>query len=674
MKSVSPYKPIFLYLIFLISFTSDGQKSPVDSLQGIVSRHPRDTVGIKALVSLAVEFARKDLSKSRNVLYRAIDLANALNTICGLSGCYSQLTTSHQSEGRPDSAQYYLDKLASLALANPSIVSIGANYNMTAGLFYKNKGEFDVALPFMLKALDYMTAPENQINRAGQLLNIGNTYLSQGDIRKAADYHLQSLKLFEILGNKRGQSFCLQSLGNDFIKLKRFEESQKYYEQSLALKEEIHDVRGMISSWGGLGNVYMELGKYQEAQKLYERSLVRARELKLTFDESVALYEIGVLHKKMKRQREARSAFGASLKLARQRGDSLLSAKIAVEISALEEKTGKPDVENSLVQKIQIADQVGDQSAKADAYLNMAEWNYKHRKFEKAYDMLKHYHQLNDSLHGEEVIIQLKKAEESYQNEKNEKEIALLKKNQELREAIISRQNARQQIIIVALVSILLIAGVLFNHFRVINRSKRLVEIEKVRNNIARDLHDDMGSALSSIHIMSQLAMKEAGQSNHHLQRISENTARMMESMSDIVWSINPENDSLEKMVMKMKEFAAEILEPKNIRYRFVEDTRLNNVTLDVEQRKNLFLIFKESINNAAKYSEGTEVIISIRMQNNALQLSVRDNGKGFDKARVRNGNGLANMTERARMLKGTLIQFSEPGKGTEIVAELPVT
>jgi signal transduction histidine kinase len=127
-------------------------------------------------------------------------------------------------------------------------------------------------------------------------------------------------------------------------------------------------------------------------------------------------------------------------------------------------------------------------------------------------------------------------------------------------------------------------------------------------------------------------------------------------------------------MVTKMKEFAAEILEPKNIRYKFEERARLADITLDVEKRKNLFLIFKESINNAAKYSEGSEVVISIGVENNTLKLSVRDNGKGFEKTRIRSGNGLVNMAERARMINGRLVQLSEPGKGTEIVAELPVT
>ncbi len=183
-----------------------------------------------------------------------------------------------------------------------------------------------------------------------------------------------------------------------------------------------------------------------------------------------------------------------------------------------------------------------------------------------------------------------------------------------------------------------------------------------------------MGSALSSIQINSQLALKDTTRTQLLLNRIAESASKMMESMGDIVWSINPENDTLEKMVVKMKEFAAEILEPKNISYSFEIGEEVAKIKLAVETRKNLYLIYKESVNNAAKYSDGSAVVIALCLQNNKLNLSVRDNGKGFEPSTVRPGNGLLNMAERARSLQGKLTRQSSPGHGTEILAELPIT
>jgi signal transduction histidine kinase/ligand-binding sensor domain-containing protein len=196
---------------------------------------------------------------------------------------------------------------------------------------------------------------------------------------------------------------------------------------------------------------------------------------------------------------------------------------------------------------------------------------------------------------------------------------------------------------------------------------------ETIRSKVARDLHDDIGSTLSSINIMSQIALQENENAGTHLKKIASHSARMMESMSDIVWSINPKNDSLEQVAVKMKEFAAEILEPKNIDYAFNIENNTLTLNLDVEKRKNIFLIFKEAVNNAAKYSEGDKLTVSLMVRNGTLHLSVEDNGKGFE-AIVPRGNGLKNMEDRAHSMNGKMVQRSKPGAGTFIELEVPLT
>jgi two-component system sensor histidine kinase UhpB len=667
-------KPFLAALLCTVAlqFTAQGQTRVIDSLNLIVEAHPHDTVGVNGWLQLGFEFSRNNPEKARDDFHRAIQLALRLKTVYGLSAAYSHLTTSHQNAGTLDSALHYLNLLQRLSEQTPSRREITGNFHMTAGLFYKNKGQFDFALPHMIQALDYIPMPKSALVYAGQLLNIGNTYHNLGNLEKAAEYHLQSLKSFETLGNKRGQSFCLQGLGNDFIKLKRFKESERYYVQSLTLKEELKDHRGIISAWNGLANVYMEWGRYADAEKLLAKAVAQSRELKLTQDESRALFDLSGLERKMGKMEKARVTLAGALTIARQRGDSLLSAKITAELASF--SSGEKDeegIEKTIQTKIQVAHISGDRAAEADAYRKMSTAYFSSGKFDKAFRMLERFHQINDSIHGQQVLVQLKQLEEQYQNDKNEKAIALLKKDQELREAVISKQNANEKIVAIVFISSLLIALVLLNQYRLINRSRRLKEIETVRNTIARDLHDDIGSGLSSIQILSKMALTSNGKTVQHLHRIAENAERIMESMSDIVWSINPENDSVENMIVKMKEFAAEILEPKNMRYSFQTSEGIANTKLDVAKRKNLFLIFKESINNVAKHSEGSEVTIVIEQSGDVLRLKVKDNGRGFDSSTVRYGNGLTNMEDRARNIKGRLIRLSAPEKGTEVVVEL---
>ena len=667
-------KTIFTLVLILIGFKIIAQTSLVDSLQQVSANHPQDTIRTKALIRLSVEMSRHDPPKVKEYAFQALDLAKKLRRTIDISGSYTVLANYYSNFGKPDSTIYFLSQMKILADQNPENNSIQNNYYNTAGLFYKNKGEFDTALSLLMKGLDYTVGDKYQLNRAGQLLNIGNTYHHQGNLKKAAEYHLDALKLFEVLDNKRGQSFCLQSLGNDYFLLKSYADAKKFFQQSLRLKEELNDERGIITTWNGLGTLHAELGQYKLAEHYYDKALKSSRELSLTLDELRVLFEMGLLYLKMEKYAKAEATFQAGLPIARQRGDSLMTTKFHAQLVNLKGSLKDKEVDNMIVHKIQTAFRAGDRDSEAEAYLELSEWNAKNKNFEKAFELIKKHHQLKDSVMGENTLVQLKQLEERYKQDKNVKEIMLLKKEKQLKEAQIAEQSANQKMMVIVFLSFSIIGLLLLKYYLTISRTRRILAIERVRNSIARDLHDDMGSALSSIQINSQLALKDDTRIQLHLNRIAESASRMMESMGDIVWSINPENDTLEKMVVKMKEFAAEILEPKNIGYTFEIGEELGKIKLSVETRKNLYLIFKESVNNAAKYSDGSAVVIAISLQNNNLNLSVRDNGKGFEAGTVRPGNGLLNMAERARSLQGTLTRQSLPGQGTEILAELPIT
>lgn len=206
--------------------------------------------------------------------------------------------------------------------------------------------------------------------------------------------------------------------------------------------------------------------------------------------------------------------------------------------------------------------------------------------------------------------------------------------------------------------------------------TKYLTE-ERLRTKIARDLHDEMGSTLTSINITSKVAMQEGVQEEkvkYYLQKIKDNSGRMMESMSDIVWAINPSNDSFEKVVIRMKEFAAEILEPARINYYFNEEGALDKAQLNLEQRKDIYMVFKEALNNAVKYSGATEINITLQKREEALRMIIMDNGNGFDTTGAFAGNGLKNMRGRAAEMKAGLRIDSIKGAGTTVILEVGIT
>ncbi len=215
-------------------------------------------------------------------------------------------------------------------------------------------------------------------------------------------------------------------------------------------------------------------------------------------------------------------------------------------------------------------------------------------------------------------------------------------------------------------------------------RSKLLAEernrLEKdlleAHNHLARDLHDDLGSALSSIALNSQLAaagtpekMREA------LNRSGEEAREMTSKVRDLMWSLQADNDSMESIVSRMRQFAAPILEAQNIDFQFETSETTSSVQLGVAERRHFYLFFKEAVNNLAKYAHATNANIQIRCaaDHKFLYLEVSDNGKGFDPDTVRKGHGLANMAARATLLNGQMSVVTAPGKGTKIVLSFPV-
>ncbi len=658
--------------IVLISSLATAQTRKIDSLQKIIDRHTRDTIELHARINLVFELTRRDPAQAKQLSLQTAKLADSLNQVRWLMAAYTYLVTLNREMGQLDSGRYYLAKAESLSKENPHNKRMQFNFLRAAGLFYKDIGEYNKALPFAKASIEIWETQDETM--AGQLLNLGNLYFYLGDFKTAADYHLQGLRLFEKLKNLRGQAYCLHSLGNDFFNMNQLATAKKYYEQSLQMKEQLGDKRGVLTTTISMGDVYKDMNAFEKAEALYQAGIAAARDLKLSSEEARALHQSGLLYRRMKEIEKARESFSKSMAISKQMGDSISFVKTQSEILNLDlaEQTQKK-TETQMLDGLNTLIRTGDRKQEAIEYYRLSEYYTLNKDYEKALYYLKKHEALSDSVEGNAVLLQLKDLEEKYKSEKKEQEIELLKKDQELHALELQQHRANTTIIVIALISVIVIGALLVNRYRVMNRIKRQAELESMRQNIARDLHDDIGSTLSSINIMSKLAMQQQDNSDH-LQKISTYSGRMMETMSDMVWSINPVNDSVEQMLVKMKEFAGEMLEPKNIQYDFNYDESVTQVTLDIEKRKSLFLIFKEAVNNTAKYSEATQVTIQVNRVNGTLNLLVQDNGKGFDSSTITRGNGLKNMAARAHAIKSNWTQTSGPGKGTSISVEVPIT
>jgi two-component sensor histidine kinase len=196
-----------------------------------------------------------------------------------------------------------------------------------------------------------------------------------------------------------------------------------------------------------------------------------------------------------------------------------------------------------------------------------------------------------------------------------------------------------------------------------------------LRNSVARDLHDDLGSTLSGINIFSRLALEkirdDGGESESLMTLVSERAEKMMETLSDVVWSLNSRSDRLEAVVAKMNEFAAEMLGRCQIDCSWQVQKEALSIRLDADCTKELYLIFKEAVNNAAKYSRAGRVTVRLSVMQGALLLVVADDGQGFRPGEKKAGNGLDNMRTRAKKIGADLQIDTRPAKGTTVTVKV---
>src|SRR5262249_21777596 len=202
-------------------------------------------------------------------------------------------------------------------------------------------------------------------------------------------------------------------------------------------------------------------------------------------------------------------------------------------------------------------------------------------------------------------------------------------------------------------------------------------ELERVRRRIATDLHDDIGSSLTQISLLSEVMRTRVDSKDSRLAEplsmIASTSRELVDSMSDIVWAINPQKDQLSDLTLRMRRFASDVFTARNIDFRLREPDEDQDIRLGANIRREIFLIFKESINNMVRHSGCTEADLEFKVAGERLMMRICDNGNGFDLSLAAEGHGLASMRERAMGIGGKLEITSNGGVGTTVSLTLPL-
>jgi len=216
-----------------------------------------------------------------------------------------------------------------------------------------------------------------------------------------------------------------------------------------------------------------------------------------------------------------------------------------------------------------------------------------------------------------------------------------------------------------------------------LERIARERELERERARIAQDIHDDLGASLTRIGMLSQSVagdLHDPPRATVNLNQIYTTARDLTRAMDEIVWAVNPRHDTLESLANYIARFAHDFLSAAQIRCRLDAPLQVPELTVRSEVRHNLFLAFKETLNNAVKHSGATEVRVKFEVSANSLRLEVVDNGKGFEPRksptatgqRVVSGYGIAGMRNRLEQLGGRVEIRSTPGEGARVELFVP--
>lgn len=572
----------------------------------------------------------------------------------------------------PDSAYHIAENVLK--------ISIPAGKKRVSAFAYKTKGwallrlgNFDSSLSYLLESVHLFKELNDSLETMMMYANLASAYSANSQFTESISYLLKADTLAKKLNNIRTRAELQKQMGILYREQGAYTNAIPYFNEGIKLYREANDTVHELEVMMSLSINYNMMSSPDSSMALlsgYKKVIHQLRGH--TYQKAMFQERLGDTYLGLKKYNDALTAYKNAYTIFENGDNHADAAYEAMNVGRtymqLKDYT---NAEHYLLKAYKINDSLQLLNYSQDAADQLAILYQNTLQWQKAYQWLDKARKMDDSLHLNQQNEKIAELQTKYETAKKDNEINLLKKGKELDQLKLEKQKVFRYSAIIVLILLVLFGTLAIYRYRTVQRVRRQVEMEKLRNDIARDLHDDIGSALSSIKVMSKVALQgSSGKTEmvkNNLEKIHENSNNILDSMSDIVWAINPINDSFEKTIFRMKEFAADILEPQDIQYEFRLTENLHSTSMNLKERKDFFLFFKEAINNAAKYSRSTIVTIDLYRQDGFLILKVADNGIGFDTGKNSSGNGLRNMNQRAKELNGEFSISSEPNKGTTI-------
>ncbi|GAB3780207.1 hypothetical protein GCM10028818_31960 [Spirosoma horti] len=530
------------------------------------------------------------------------------------------------------------------------------------------------ALEYFQKALT--TAESYKLNPrfiCGAISNVAAALSKLRQYDKVVAMELRSLRLQEQYNVQPRIATTYGGIGNALRELNKPHEALQYYQQALPIMKATKNISGLAIIENNIGICYDNLKQYDKSLPTYKQALKHAQEIKFELLQADILVNIGLVLKLSKRPKEGIPFVKRSLAIGQKQESKSAMATAYFNLGQIyEELKQYTPAETYMKKALQLARE-RDNKEQIDNYTQgLADLYGGMKNFQQAYVFQLERNQHTDSITSIRTSAEVQRLVAHYKTEQKEAQIKLLRQQAQIREEELINKRLQTNGLLIGGVLILLLGAAVSAWLLNRARLRRLEEAQALRKQIAHDLHDEVGSTLSSISLLSGMvngliAQNRPESVGRAIQKINTDARQILEAMDEIIWTINPGNDSLHRIAIRLQEYAQPLMESKNIRFSLVADPALDVLPISMEVRRNLYLIGKEAINNLIKYSEATRATMRFEHQKDRLSVVIEDNGRGFDTAQPSSRTGQQSMQERARAMGGILAVQSTPGQGTRL-------
>ncbi|MFS4447326.1 tetratricopeptide repeat protein [Maribacter sp. 2307UL18-2] len=691
---------LLIILIFCIGKVC--AQSKIDSLEHVLNIEKVDSSRVNILLRLADEYRYENPKEAEGHLQVAMLLSSKIKDKKYEVKTLNQLGDILTDQSNNDSAIVYYQK--ALTLAEQIKFDDGRSTSLIGlGNAHTRKGNLEKGEEYLKSNIDFAKEIEDFEGVASSFNNLGNVYNERGEYKKAMEAYTEASKMNTRIGNEKNAGINLANIGLIHQKLKNFKESIEYYTKSDSLFKKFDFLPGRAFVVKNMGIVFRNQGKLDDALRQYQSALGIYRKMGSTREMSQVYQNIGNIYSDKKESNEAIENYRQSLSIARGIDDSINMAMASQSLG--QEFLYFKQLDSSEVfssKAVEIAQAIGANLTEMDGYKTLSEVNYAKANHKRAYNLRINFETLRDSFYNLEKRDLAEEIEAKYQNEQKTQEIALLASEKELQALQLGkRKNERNGIIIVALL-ILLLAALLYNQFRIKQKSNReLQELNQLKSDFFANISHEFRTPLTLIQgpIEHLEQNPEEKLEREDIKMIRRNTNKVLGLVNQLLDLSRIDEGKLklrstEGNVFKCLRTAAASFNShaaqRNMDYRVKVPNEILWASFD---RDKLEKVVYNLLSNAFKFTgDGEQVSFEAAYESEELIIQVSDCGRGIEedklpfifdrfyqvdssitKDREGSGIGLSLSKDLVKLMDGTITVSSEAGKGTYFTVQIPM-